>query len=143
MIEVSLSIFIDAPPERVAALYADVLNWPRLFAGTIRNAHVLRESPDETAIEVDHVEGKVLNLLRPTSTGELELVEFKRRYDATFTNAFQHEGKGTRYVLTARVRIKGALRWVSRFARPLIRSRMRRYVLEPVKAAAEGAATAR
>lgn len=137
MIDATESIQIEAPAEQVAALYADVESWPRLFPATVRSAKVLRESPEEKAVEVDHVEGRVLNLLRPKSSTRFELDEFKRRYDATFVNAFVAEEGGTRYTLTAHVRLKGALRWFSPIARPLIRARMRRYVLEPMKAAAE------
>ena len=51
-------------------------------------------------VEVDHVEGKVLNILRDVSPTRIDLIEFKRRYDATFVNGFIPEGEGMRYTLT-------------------------------------------
>lgn len=137
MIEASAFIHIDAPPDRVAALYADVASWPRTFPATIRGARVVSETPGELRIEVDHVEGKVVNLLRPKSPTLFELEELKRHFDATFSNSFEPEGGGTRFVLAAQVRLKGAYRLLAPVVKPVIVSRMRRFVLEPMKAAAE------
>ena len=88
-------------------------------------------------VEVDHVEGKVVNILRDISSTRIDLVEFKRRYDATFVNEFTPEEEGMRYTLTASVRLKWPYRLAAPFVKPLVLARMRRYVVEPLKAAAE------
>ena len=88
-------------------------------------------------VEVDHVEGKVVNILRDISSTRIDLVEFKRRYDATFVNEFIPEGEGMRYRLTASVRLKWPYWLAAPFVKPLVLARMRRYVVEPLKAAAE------
>jgi hypothetical protein len=80
----------------------------------------------------------VVNVLRAISPTRIDLDEFKRRYDATFTNEFVPKGEGMRYTLTASVRLKWPYRLLAPFAKPLVLTRMRRYVVEPLKAAAEG-----
>jgi hypothetical protein len=68
---------------------------------------------------------------------EIRLEEHKRRYDALFVNRFEVDVAGTRCTLWAEVRMTG-WRWLlSPLARPLARPQMRRFVLEPVKRAAE------
>ena len=87
MIDAVVSEHMNAPPDRVRALYRDP-EWARLFPATIRGARVVRRERDATVVEVDHVEGKVVNILRDTSSTRIDLVEFKRRHDATFVNEF-------------------------------------------------------
>ena len=137
MIRAVVVAHLGASPERVRALYADPSQWARVFPATIRGARVVRRQGDVTLVEVDHVEGKVPNVLRVVSTTRIDLEETKRRYDATFVNEFLPEGGGTRYVLTAEVRLRWPYRVVSAQLRPLVRARMRRYVVEPLRAAAE------
>jgi len=60
-----------------------------------------------------------------------------RRYDASFVNEFIPEGEGMRYRLTASVRLKWPYRLTGPFVKPLVVARMRRYVVEPLKVAAE------
>jgi hypothetical protein len=71
-------------------------------------------------VEVDHVEGKVVNILRDISPTRIDLVEFKRRYDATFVNEFIPEGEGMRYTLTGSVRLKWPYRLAGPFVKPLV-----------------------
>jgi len=92
---------------------------------------------DTTVVEVDHIEGKAVNILRDVSPTRIELVEFKRRYDATFVNEFIPEGEGMRYTLTASVQLKWPYRLAAPFVKPLVLARMRRYVVDPLKLAAE------
>lgn len=141
MIHAVASEHIAAPAERVLRLYADPGNWATLFPETIRGARVLREEEDATVVEVDHVEGKVVNVLRSVSPMCVELREVKRRYDATFLNEFRPEPGGMRYTLTAQVRLKWPYRLLAPFVKPIVLAQMRRYVLIPVKAAAERAAS--
>jgi hypothetical protein len=137
MINAVVSEHVNAPAERVRALYQDPDNWARLFSATIRGARVVRRDGDTTIVEVYHVEGKALNSLRDISPMRIDLVEFKRRYDATFVNEFIPEQEGMRYRLTASVRLKWPYRLAAPFVKPLVVARMRRYVVEPLKAAAE------
>ena len=137
MIDAVVSEHVSAPADRVRALYRDPDNWARLFPATIRGARVVRKEGDTTVVEVDHVEGKVVNILRDISSTRIELVEFKRHYDATFVNEFIPEGEGMRYRLTASVRLKWPYRLAAPLIKPLVLRRMRRYVVEPLKAAAE------
>ena len=137
MIEAVVSEHVNAPADRVRALYRDPDNWARLFRETIRGARVVRKDWDTTVVQVDHVEGKVVNILRDISSTRTDLVEFKRRYDATFVNEFIPEREGMRYTLTASVRLKWPYRVAAPFVKPLVLARMRRYVVEPLKAAAE------
>jgi len=137
IIEAVVSEHVKAPADRIRVLYRDPANWAHLFPETIRGARVVRKEGDTTVVEVDHVEGKVVNILRDISSTRIDLVEFKRRYDATFVNEFIPEGEGMRYTLTASVRLKWPYRLAAPLVKPLVLARMRRYVVEPLKAAAE------
>jgi hypothetical protein len=128
---------VNASADRVRALYEEPDNWARLFPATIRAARVVRREGDTTVVEVDHVEGRVINILCDVSATRIDLVEFKRRYGATFVNEFIGEGDGTRYRLTRSVRLKWPYRLAAPFLKPFVLARMRRYVVEPLKAAAE------
>lgn len=138
MIRAVVSEHLNAPPDRVRALYEDPGRWARLFPETIRGARVVRTDGDLTFVQVDHVEGMVPNVLRHVSRTRIDLEESKRRCDATFTNEFLPEGDGTRYVLRAAVRLRWPYRVLAPFVKPLVLARMRRYVVAPLKAAAEG-----
>jgi hypothetical protein len=129
---------IRARPERLLALYLDYLAWPRLFPATIRGVSLLGEEGGRTRVEVDHVsEGKVLNVLTEISENEVRLDEWKARYEATFINRFEPHPKGTRYSVFAEVAPKGLYVLLAPFAAPVVRARLRRHVLGPMKAAAE------
>jgi uncharacterized membrane protein len=137
VIHATVSEHINAPVERVFALYANPDNWPSIFP-TIRSVRIVREAGEEQVVEVDHVsEGKVINVVRKISATQIELQEFKSRYDATFVNVFEPEPGGTRYTVSAEVRLKGLYRLAAPFVKPLVRKQMRRYVLAPMKTAVE------
>ena len=137
VIEAVVTEHVDAPADRVRMLYRDPDNWTHIFPTTIRGARVVRREADTTVVEVDHVEGKVVNILHEVSRTRTDLVEFKRRYDATFVNEFIPAGEGMRYTLRASVRLKWPYRLAAPFIKPLVLARMRRYVVEPLKAAGE------
>lgn len=137
MIRAVVSEHVNAPPERVRAEYEEPSNWGKLFPKTIRAARVIRRDRRTVVVEVDHVDGRVMNVLHDVSPTRIDLDEFKRKYNATFTNEFLPEGSGTRYRLTASVRLKWPYRLLSVFVKPLVLARMRRYVVEPLKIAAE------
>jgi hypothetical protein len=73
MIEAVVSEHVNAPADRVRVLYRDPDNWARLFPATIRSARVVRKEGDTTVVEVDHVEGKVMNILRDISSTRTEV----------------------------------------------------------------------
>jgi hypothetical protein len=73
MIHTVVSAEIDAPPERVAALYADYEGWLRLFPATIRGVRLVATDGQRKSIEVDHATGRfnplnIANLLAPRSS---------------------------------------------------------------------------
>jgi hypothetical protein len=141
MIHAVVSTEINAPPERLAALYADYEGWPRLFPATIRGVRLLADDGQHKTIEVDHVtEGKVINIMNAVSPREIQLEEFKRRFDARFINRFEAFGQGTRYSVVADVRLKGAARLLGTLVTPIVRARLNTFVLEPMRAAVEAGA---
>jgi Polyketide cyclase / dehydrase and lipid transport len=140
MIHAVVSTEINAPPERLAALYADYEGWPRLFPATIRGVRLLADDGQRKTIEVDHVtEGKVINIMNAVSPREIQLEEFKRRFDARFINRFEAFGQGTRYSVVADVRLKGAARLLGPLVTPIVRARLNTFLLEPMRAAVEAA----
>jgi hypothetical protein len=135
------SIVIHAPPASVAARYRDVAAWPALFPETIRGVRLVAREPRRVTVEVLHRQsGTVPNVLTEVSPTELLLWEERPRYVGTFVNRFEAVAEGTRYTVTADIRLKGLARVLGPFVGPVIRRRMRRYVLEPMRRACEGAA---
>ena len=137
MIHVIVSEHLNAVAGDVRALYDNPDNWKTLFPQTIKDAHVVRREDDVRVVEVDEIQGHLTNILRNVSPTRIEQRESTRRYDATFVNDFVPERGGMRYTLTASVSMKWPFRLLEPFMRPLLRARMRRYVVEPLKRAAE------
>ena len=132
------SLPIHASPQRLAALYLDYAHWSSLFPATIRGVRLLREGDRDIAVEVDHrTEGPVVNIIRPLSPTTIALDEFKPRFDATFINRFDAVDDGACYTLDADVRLHMPFALLGPLVLPLVRRRMRRFVLEPMRAAAE------
>lgn len=142
-IRAQAAIDIAAPPERVAAVYRDVDKWGVTFPATIERARVIETGDNWQQVEVAHkMEGRVPNTIIFLSATEIGLEESKRRFDASFLNRFEPvPGGGTHYVIEGYVSLKGMLRILKPFLVGYVRRRqleqMRRYVLEPLKAAAE------
>lgn len=135
------SQLIHAAPERVRAIYQDYGHWPEVFAATIRATRLIRENDTTKAIEVEHATaGRVLNLMTVISPGEIRLEEFKPHYDARFTNRFDVDEGGTRLTVFADVQLKGPLRLLAPIARAILRRRIAKFVLRPLKRSAESAA---
>src|SRR5262245_17510280 len=132
------SQLIHAAPERVSSIYRDYEAWPRRFPNTIRATRLIRQNDTTKAIEVDHATaGRVLNLMTVVSDDEVRLEEFKPHYEARFTNRFEADADGTRYTVVADVQLKGALRLLGPLARPIVRRRIAKLVLRPIKEMAE------
>lgn len=120
------------------ARYLDVADWPRLFPATIRATRVVRRAGDEITVEVDHrTAGRVINIVRPRSPNEIVLEEFKPKFDATFLNRFEAEADGTRYTVVADVRLHLPYALLAPVLAGYVRRTVRRYVLDPMRAAAE------
>lgn len=118
-------------------LYRDYTQWPRLFPATIRGVRLIRSDGVRTEVEVDHLEGLVPNVMTEAGPNRIDIWEAKRRYDATFENRFDPIPEGTLYTVSADIRLKGAARLLAPIAGPLIRRRMRQFVLEPMRRMAE------
>jgi hypothetical protein len=130
-------MIIQAPPERVMQLYRDYTQWARLFPATIRGVRLIRSDGVRTEVEVNHREGFVPNVMTEVGPNRIDLWEAKRHYDATFENRFDPIPEGTRYTVSADVRLKGVARVLAPIVGPIIRHRIRAYVLAPMRRMAE------
>ena len=139
MLHVEVSTTVKAPRQTVLDIYADYAGWPRLFP-TISGVRLVRREGAKLVLEVDHVEGKVVNelLVRPPDT--LELWEEKRRYDARFSNRFENVPGGTRFTVRGDIYLKGWARLLQPLLRGYVRRQIERLQLRPVKAKAEASA---
>jgi hypothetical protein len=129
-------MLVKAPPEIVSAVYAEYASWPRLFP-TIRGVRLVRRTGAQFLLEVDHVEGKVINELFVRSPGEIDLRETKRHYDAWFRNCFEALLEGTRFTVRGDISLKGAARILRPFLGGYARRMIERLQVRPVKAEAE------
>lgn len=141
MLQVEVSTMITAPRQTVLDVYADYASWPRLFP-TISAVRLLGREGPKLVLEVDHVEGKVINELVIRPPDRLDLWEEKRRYDARFRNRFESVPGGTRFTVRGEVHLKGWARLLQPFLRGYVRRQMQRLQLQPVKAEAEARARA-
>lgn len=137
MPHVEASIIIHAPWTQVAEVYRDYRGWPRLFPATIRGVRLVRQEAGRTELEVDHREGTVPNIMTEVSSQRVDLWEAKRRYDGNFVNRFEAVPEGTRYSITADIELKGAAKLLGPVLKGHIRRQIIRYVLEPMRVAAE------
>lgn len=137
VVRARVSGVIHAPRERVAGVYADFANWPRVFGETIKGVRLVREDGPTKTLEVDHVEGRTMNVMSIVGADEIRLEEWKKRYFARFTNRFESVPEGTRYSVVANVSLAGPFKALAPIVRPIVRARMRKFVLNPVKQVAE------
>jgi hypothetical protein len=92
-----------------------------------------------TTVDVDHRSaGHVINIIRRRSGSTIELDEFKPKYDATFINRFDATPEGTRYTVSADIRLKMPYAVLAPFLAGYVRRTVRRYVLQPMRVYAEG-----
>jgi hypothetical protein len=136
MLHIEASTTIHAPQPRVVAIYRDYRGWPRIFP-TIKAVRLIGEKVGSQLLEIDHREGCMVNILTCVSAEEIELKEWKKRYDATFLNRFEAIPEGTRFTLVADIALKGVYQLAAPFVRGYIRRQMVRLVLEPIREAAE------
>jgi Polyketide cyclase / dehydrase and lipid transport len=142
VLHVEASTTVEAPRQTVLDVYADYPSWPRLFP-TISGVRLLRREGPKLVLEVDHVEGTVINELVVHPPDRLDLREEKRRYDALFRNRFEPVPDGTRWVVRGEVHLEGWARLLRPFLGGYVRRLIRRLQLQPVKAEAEARARAR
>lgn len=133
---------IDAPCSVVRAAYRNYTRWPQIFP-TIHAIRTLGRRDGWELMEVDHVEGRVLNAIATPSPNVLVLQESKRLYDATFVNTFTDVDGKTLLVVEADIEPKGPVRLLRPVARVLARRLIERYQLHPLKLAVEGRGNAR
>jgi len=137
MRDVEASITIRAPQPCVAGIYVDFDRWSDVFP-TIRGVRLLSQEGTRRVLEVDHREGRVVNVLNVVSPEEVHLSECKRRYDGNFVNRFVAVAGGTRFTVAARIELKGMYRLAAPLVpRGFVRRQLTRYVLEPIRRAAE------
>ncbi|MFN8082567.1 MAG: SRPBCC family protein [Kineosporiaceae bacterium] len=133
MMRVQVATLIEAPRETVFAVYADYLDWPRVFP-TIRGVRVVRRDGPRVVVQLDHLEGTVVNELVLHPPERIDLWEGKRHHDAVFVNRFEALPDGaTRFSVTGEFRLKGWARLLRPVLPPYARRLMRRLQLEPVQ----------
>jgi hypothetical protein len=137
VIHVEVSDTIRASPVKVAGMFRDYQAWPRLFSATIRGVRLVREDHGFEVLEIDHVEGKVINKLRVASWGLIELEEYKKQFDGHFENRFEPVAGGTRYTVVADITLKGPYKILEPLLRSYVRRQITRFVINPMKRAAE------
>ena len=136
MLHVEVSTVVKAPRQTVLDVYADYASWPRLFP-TISAVRLLGREGSKLVLEVDHVEGKVINELVVRPPDQLDLWEEKRRYDARFLNRFESIPDGTQFTVRGEIHLKGWAKLLQPFLRGYVRRQMQRLQLQPVKAEVE------
>ena len=142
VVRTTVATDIRAPRDAVVALFLDYARWPVIFPTTIRAVTLVGRREDVFEVMVDHrTEGRVLNVLTIRSPAVVTLLERKPRFDATFVNRFDATADGTRYSVDAELRLRGPYRLLAPFLRGVVSRALRRYTLDPMRAAAEGATT--
>ena len=138
VVRARVTTFIRAPRDRVAELFLDYAQWPRLFPATIAGVTLVRQDASSLSVLVEHRrEGRVLNELYLCEHGVVELREYKRRFDATFVNRFDDAPTGTLYTIDAEVRVKRPYAPLAPLLGWIVRRALRRYTMEPLRLAAE------
>ncbi len=136
MLHVQASTIIHAPRAKVVDIYRDYANWSKVFP-TIHAVRLMRKDASKTVLAIDHWEGQVINILTFVSPSEIQLREFKKRYDALFSNCFEVVPNGTRYSVIADVSLRGFAKLFEPFLAGYVRRQIVRFVLDPIKQSAE------
>src|SRR5690606_12040858 len=132
----SSEVLVHAPKARVMAALLEYRDWPRFFP-TIAAVRLLGEEDGRVRLELDHQEGKVVNLIEVVSPDEVRIEEQKRKYVAVFLYRFEDVAGGTRLIVNGEARLRGLLRLIAPLLRPYMRRQIYRYVLQPMKSYAE------
>jgi hypothetical protein len=135
---IRLSVVIAADPQVACDVVRDWQAWPDAFPATIQAVSLLSRTDSTLTLQVLHrIEGPVNNILRPNEDGAVRLREFKPRYDAQFTFFEGPAPAGSRLHVHGCIWLKGWRAWFGCLATPIIRRRMRNYLLEPIRTRAE------
>jgi hypothetical protein len=137
-VRVLVSIVVRADPETACRVLGAWQDWPRTFSRTIAAVSPVTSAGEEQVLRVAHKsEGPVINILEARPDGTLRLREFKRSYDADFTFRSYPHPSGSVLRVHASVLLKGWLACLRPLAAPVVRARIRKYLLEPVRRSAE------
>ena len=138
MVSVCTSINIQAAAKNLFDIYKDYENWDRLFPLTIEKARLIRVDDNKLTIEVTHKSaGKVVNVLTFLSSEKIKLEEFKPLYNAVFINAFESAANESCYRIVASVKLKGFYKILEPFISVLVKYKIKKFVLLPMKNYAE------
>jgi hypothetical protein len=138
-VHATVATTIAAPRDRLVRLLLDYPRWHRIFPATIARTELVRREGRTTVVMVRHRrEGRVMNELTDCGEGVVVLRESKRRYDAAFVNHFESVAGGTRYTVHAAVHIRQPLTVLAPLLRGVVARAVRRYTVEPLRAAALG-----
>lgn len=132
--EIRVDATLKAPLAVVKDAYADYSRWPRVFP-TITGVRLLERRGSTAVLEIDHLEGPVINELT-VDKHRIYLWEEKRHYDALFDNEFQSVPEGTKVTVRAHIQLKGAARLLSPLLPAIARRQIRHWQLEPLSRAA-------
>jgi hypothetical protein len=123
---------VAGDPIYLSLALSDWTNWPRTFTDTIEAVRPVAVGPNWVQIEVGHrSHGSVTNWLTFEADGVILLRESKPLYDAEFRFEPVHASSAGLSVV-ARIWLKRGLRVFAIAAPPIVRSRMKRYLLEPL-----------
>jgi Polyketide cyclase / dehydrase and lipid transport len=137
VIHVEVSATIRASPVKVAEMFREYQAWPRLFSASIRGVRLVGEEHGIEVLEIDHVEGTVINTLRVVSSGLIELEDDNSQFAGHFANRFEPVRGGTRYTVVADITWKGPYKVLGPLLRPYVRRQITHFVINPMKLAAE------
>ena len=133
---VELALGVAGDPSYLSLALSDWVNWPRAFPDTIEAVRPVAIGPDRVQLEVRHrAHGWVTNVLTIEHDGVMRLAESKPLYDAEFRFSPVRDGRAGLEV-EARIWLKRGLGLFAVAAPPIVRSRMRRFLLEPLSARA-------
>jgi len=135
---IRLSMDVAADPQAACDVVRDWQAWPQAFPETIHSVSLLSRSDDALTLRVFHrTEGPVINILKPDQDGAVRLREFKSLYDAQFRFFAGPAPNGARLHVHGCIWLKGWSAWLGCLAAPIVRRRMRKYLLEPIRVRAE------
>lgn len=122
----------------VLSVLTDWPSWSRTFPATIDAVHALDPVGGRLVLEVDHrAYGRVVNVLDLPGGNSVRLGEIKPDHDACFLFLVREEADGSRLEVRAHIRLRGWRSLLKPLIGGLVRSRLRRYSLQPIRIEAE------
>lgn len=136
-VQAKVSLTVQAPREELVHMYLDYERWTQRFPETFRDVRLLRQDADRILVQVDHGDGPALGTIKRISEYEIELAEREPRYSVKVFNRFERVGDATRCVIIMDLRLKGAYALIAPILSPVVRRRIERIFVDPVKSAFE------